>query len=78
MTRALRAATLLSGSTECRDASRLLTWLRRRPDSPRSHIANALSMSADTCQRTLAAMIGAGLVEVARVERGVQLWRCAE
>ena len=75
MTRSLHAARMLDGSTECRDASRILTWLRRHPESPRSHVAHALHLSAETVARALDAMTRAGLVEVAP-GGPVTRWRC--
>ena len=77
MTGALATAIHLDGVGACRDAARVLQWLRRQGSdgATRGGIARALHVGADSALRALTALLDAGLVEVVPESRFGTRWR---
>jgi hypothetical protein len=77
MTGALATAIHLDGVGACRDAARVLQWLRRQGSdgATRGHIARAIRIGGEHVRSALAALLDARLVEVVPATGWPQRWR---
>jgi len=77
MTGALATAIHLDGVGACRDAARVLQWLRRQGSdgATRGGIARAIRIGGEHVRSALAALLDARLVEVVPDTGWPQRWR---
>ena len=77
MTGALATAIHLDGVGPCRDAARVLQWLRRQGSdgATRGGIARAVHIGGEHVRSALAALLDARLVEVVPATGWPQRWR---